>query len=725
MGLSKKTSLVTTSCAGLVTALAGTSAGAQTAVSDAPPAASGELQEIVVNAQRRSENIQNVPITIEAYNEEQLKSNSVTSVTDLGVVTPGMVAASQFGYFQPHLRGVGTTAPSSSVENPVAVYVDGVYYGAAGGSLLALEGIDHLEIDKGPQGTLFGRNATGGLIQIVTKDPQQQFSGTASVTAGDYATVGGSLYMTGGITSNLASNISVYYQNQMTGFGTNYFNGQDVNKAEDFAIREKNLLTLSDDDSILLAADYEQDSSSPVLVPSPGTTPLGGPPYTGQRWSANGYFQPFNNSHQMGVSLKYSHDFGFATLESLTALLKSALDTSLDGTLVIDPAYALNIELVDMHTQVTQEIDLHSKPGSDITWTTGVYWYDSHAQYNPVRLLGGLLAPLTSYLTYSNARDLSYALFGQATKEIFNATHLTLGVRETVENKTFSESQYGGFPDGSLALFGSATGQKNHTTKPTWRFALDHQLTPDALLYASYNRGYKSGGFDDQQLPVRTYQPETLDAFEVGNKTALLNHHLDIDTAAFYYNYKNVQTVAYPAGTEIIYSAPKARLYGFDLDVKAAPFTNFTISAGMEYLHATYTDFPGAQLSIPAVGGGSILATLDATGNRMPLAPTWTFDIAPVYDVPLGAAGDLSLAAIYSYNNGFFYEPDNRLRQGAYGVLNMSATWTPVNDRYSIRLWGKNLQNTAYTTANYAQSNGDYAAYAPPRTFGVTLSTKF
>jgi iron complex outermembrane receptor protein len=441
---------------------------AQTSVPDSTSASSaGELQEIVVNAQRRKESLQDVPITVEAFSQDQLKVNEVTNVTDLGVVTPGMVAASQFGYFQPHLRGVGTTAPSSSVENPVAVYVDGVYYGMQAGTLFALEGIDHLEIDKGPQGTLFGRNATGGLIQIITKDPQQQFSGSASLTGGNYGTIGGSLYMTGGITSDFASSLSVYYQNQTTGFGTNYFNGLDVNKAEDFAIREKNLWTPTANDTIMFAVDYEQDHSSPVLVPAPGTTPLGGPPYTGPRWSADGYFQPYNDSHQGGVSVKYTHDFGFASLESTTAYLRSGLNTSLDGTLVVNPAYALNIGLIDQHGQFTQEVDLRSKADSPITWTTGVFWYDAHAQFNPVTLLGGLLAPLTSYLTYSNARDQSVAVFGQATKEIFDATNLTLGLRETIENKTFSESQFGGNPDGTYDLYGNAVDQTNHTSKPT------------------------------------------------------------------------------------------------------------------------------------------------------------------------------------------------------------------------------------------------------------------
>src|SRR5580704_5159911 len=149
-----------------------------------PPSETGDLAEITVTAQRRAENPQNVPMSVEAFSEERLKTMTLSSVTDLGLVTPGLIAADEFGYFQPHLRGVGTSAASASVENPVAVYVDGVYYGAQAGSILLLtEGIDHIEVDRGPQGTLFGRNATAGLIQIVTKDPEPTFHGTVNLTA--------------------------------------------------------------------------------------------------------------------------------------------------------------------------------------------------------------------------------------------------------------------------------------------------------------------------------------------------------------------------------------------------------------------------------------------------------------------------------------------------------------------------------------------------------------
>ena len=724
----------------LLSALDFAPAHAQTAAQSAQPAGSGgdTLEEVVVTTQRRKENLQDVPVSVEAFGAGQLKDAVIQSSTDLGVITPGLVSADQFGYFQPHLRGIGVVATSSSIEGQVAVYVDGVYYGAQAGSIFQLAGIDHIEVDKGPQGTLFGRNATGGLIQIVTKDPEQEFSGEASITVGNYATAGTSIYLTGG-TDKVAANLSVYFNNQADGWGKNRFTGQDVNYSQDLAIRQKIKFTPTDNDSIVLAMDYEQNHSAPVLIPAPGTIPYGGPPYTGSPWGANGYYQPRNIEKQGGVSLTMNHDFGWARLESISAFLQSSLFTQFDGTLVPNYRYALNLEGTDLHNQFTEELDLHSEPGDRVTWTAGLYYYNADARYDPFSLYGGLLAPLPLYVSYSNSHANSIAPFAQATTEIYDGFNLTLGIRYTIEDKHFFESQYGDYGDGAPVLFAFVNNAILNTDKPSWRIAIDRKFTPDILGYVSYSRGIKSGGFDDQQItnenPVTgagsavSYAPETLDDYEIGVKTSWLDHRLQLDVGGFYYQYSNIQTVSYPAGNELVINGASAELYGVDIDFRALPFQNFTVSGGLEIMHDAFTKFPDAQLSIPygAAGGGGDLLLFDynAAGKRLPIAPDWTFDISPLYVIPLDTLGDLSLGATVSYNDGFYYEPDNRLHQGPYTVVNMSATWDSPDDVYSVQLWAKNITNEAYTQGQYSQGNGDYAIYAPPRTYGITVKRNF
>ena len=688
--------------------------------------------DIVVTARQRTEKLQDVPITISAFSGEQLKNTALTSTLDIGMVTPGLVVSTQAGYFQPHLRGVGTTAASSSTEGSVAVYVDGVYYGAQAGSTFVLADIERIEIDKGPQGTLFGRNATGGLIQIITKEPQQKFSGSVSATAGNYSTFGTDAYVTGGLSPDISASLSIYFQNQGKGYGRNLFNGQYVNQTQDLAARQKFLFTPSARDKIVLAVDYEQEHSSPVWTPAPGTTPFGGPAYTGPRQSADGYYQPRNFSRQGGISLRIDHDLDFATLTSITAYLRSKLYSAIDGTLITDPSNALNIEFNDNHKQFTQEFDLRSKRGSPVTWATGVYFYYAQAGYEPQTAYGGLLSPSYSFSEISNAKTYSEALFAQASYEILRNTTLTIGGRYSLVQEKFSELQYGtDTPGGPTTVYGSVSNVPLNYSKPTWRLSLDNKLSPDIMIYTSYNRGSKSGGFNDQVLPVRTYQPERLDALEVGVKAQTPDHRVTLDTTGFLYFYKNIQTVAFPSGSQLIYSAPSAKIYGVDVDAKFALTQDFVLSGGVEYLHARYDEsFTTAQYSIPDAGGGTILSSfgaqgLDAIGYHIPNSPTWTFNITPNYLIGLGDKGSLNMTANWSYNSGFFYEPDNRLRQKAYSVVNLSAVWKDRTEKNSVRLWARNLTNDQYTVAEYAQGNGDYAQYAPPRTFGVTLGRNF
>lgn len=738
--------LVTGSSLAMLSPLGAPDAVAQTAAASPQPASSGgdSLEEVVVTAQRRKENLQDVPVSVEAFSAGQLKDSAIDSVTDLGVITPGLVTADQFGYFQPHLRGIGVVATSSSVEGQVAVYVDGVYYGAQAGSIFQLAGIDHIEVDKGPQGTLFGRNATGGLIQIITKDPEQDFSGQASVTVGNYSTAGTNIYLTGGITDNLATSLSVYFQNH-DGWGTNAFNGQAVNYSQDLAIRNKWKFTPTDDDSIVLAADYEQNHSGPVLIPAPGTIPYGGPAYTGSPWGADGYYQPRNIEKQGGITLTINHDFGWARLESISAFLQSSLFIQFDGTLVPNFASSLNLEGTDLHNQYTQEFDLRSEPGDRVTWTAGLYYYNADARYDPFSLYGGLLSGLQQFITYSNSHANSIAPFAQATTEIYDDFNLTLGIRYTIEEKHFFESQYGQFGGSAAAVqFASVSNATLNTDKPSWRIAVDRKITPDILAYASYSRGIKSGGFDDQQITPAgnavSYAPETLDDYEIGAKTSWFDHRLQLDIAGFYYQYSNIQTVSYPAGNELVYNGASAELYGVDIDFRAIPFENFTVSGGLEIMHDAFTKFPIAQFSIPygaAGGGGDLLecfpgappppnaAVCNAAGHRLPITPDWTFSISPLYVIPLETMGNLALGATLNYNDGFYYEPDNRLHQGPYTVVNTTINWIDPDELYSVQLWAKNLTNQVYTQAQYSQGNGDYAIYAPPRTYGVTFKRNF
>jgi iron complex outermembrane receptor protein len=683
-----------------------------------------EVTEIVVTAQKRSEKLQDVPISVVALPAKDLVSTGIKSSSDLASVSAGFVFFDSAGYSQPHMRGIGTVANGPGVENPIALYVDGVYHGTMASSSLTLPDIDQIEIDRGPQGTLFGRNATGGLIQIKTRDPSYSFKGGGSIGYGDHDTLDSNLYLTGGLTDNLAANFAISYKDQGRGFGTNSFTGQEVNKSENLALRSKLLFEPSAKTEITLAFDYSRSEFTPAWVPAPGTTPLGGPIYTGPTQGLDGYMDPFGLQSEAGVSLRVQQDLGWANLVSLSAYRYSRLHVSYDGSLVRDFNYVANIETIEPHNQISQEFQLTSPTDSSLKWAVGAYLYYANGKYDPISITGGLIAPLGATRTFSLQKTQSAALFGQATKKILPETNLTLGLRYTVEKRGISNRSLLLNNDGSLYAPEISDHQQKTFSKPSWRISIDHKINNNILMYASYNRGFKSGGFNDDLVPTTAYAPEILDAYEIGSKASLLSRRLHLNTAFFLYNYKNIQSVRYPAGLELIYNAGAARLYGLDFDVEIAVARRLSLKAGIEWLHSEYTRFPDAPYSVPVSGGGVAYTTRDATGNQVALAPKLTSNITANYELPT-TNGKFNFTINYTYNSGWFAEPDNRLRQPSYGTMNASIAWTSRDEWTTIRAWGSNITNTAYLIGLVSQSNGDAAEYAPPRTYGITLERRF
>jgi iron complex outermembrane receptor protein len=341
------------------------------------------IEEIVVTAQRRAENLQDVPIAITATSGEALERSGVTNAQEIEIVTPGLSFATVGSYAQPRIRGVGTSADAATLENPVAMYVDGVYYAHQAGSVLTLNNIEQVEVIKGPQGTLFGRNATGGLIQITTRQPTQESTGRFSVGYGNYDTFTANAYLAGGITDNLAADIAVYYRDQGEGYGVNRATGQDVQIMENLAARSKWVLTPSDDTTVTFIVDAARDDGAIALAPAPGTTALGG----GTLLPAQDVDTPApykNRNEQAGASLKIEHSFSPFDLVSISAYREND-DVVYFPNATNNPATMTLVTLDDENfRQASQELQLLSNKDSSFSWTTGVYLFWSEGGWKPV-----------------------------------------------------------------------------------------------------------------------------------------------------------------------------------------------------------------------------------------------------------------------------------------------------------------------------------------------------
>jgi iron complex outermembrane receptor protein len=699
-----------------------------------PNATSDTLEEVIVTAQKRAENLQEVPIAITVATGAQLQAANVITANDLPSLVSGLSIADTANYFAPHLRGIGTAAFGPDVENPVALYVDGVYYPSQLEAPTDLIDVSQISVLKGPQGTLFGRNATGGVIQMTTKDPQQAFAAEAQTSLDNYITSRNYAYVSGGITSDLEANASFRYTTQGNGWGRNTYNGDQVERIDkDLAARTKWVYTPLDETTIRLNLDYSNVSGTlgGNFAPPPGTKPLF-PGYvsTSNPYDVDTYQTGHNSEKNGGASLTVQQGLGFADFLSISSFRTYTFNDNLVVSLT--PVPGINIRDFESGRDATEELQLVSKNNSFIQWATGIYLFYNEGSIDPVNTyLHGLLAPTPFSFGDQEAADTlvteSVAPYAQATIKLSSQWQLTLGARDTWEERKLHGYIAGflenGFPIGLLApYFDEAT----RITLPSYRAALDYKLTDDVLTYVSYNRSFKSGGFNGNDPANLPYLPEILNAYEIGLKSESLDHRLRLNVASFYYDYKNLQETNYIGALVNFYNGAAAKLYGIDVDAGFQVTRSFQLTATAEGLHSEFTSFPKADFSTPLPTGGLVQYTASAAGNRLPYAPTLTLDIGADYLIDL-PTGQLDLNVTNEFNNGYFTEADNYLHQPSYDYLNLSASWVSPDRRLNIKLWARNVLNKVVETEEVTGPPEGYAVdYSnAPRTYGFTVLYKF
>jgi iron complex outermembrane recepter protein len=721
-----------------VSAIAQTS-GATPPVQTAAATESAEtgLAEITVTAQRRGENIQRVPIAVSAISADQLAATGMASTGDIKLAVASADVPILNGYALPFIRGIGTKAVGPATESSVSTYVDNVYIGSAVGALLSFNNIARIEVLKGPQGTLFGRNATGGLISIITRDPGNQLELDARASYGNYETVHGDLYVGGPIAGDVKADFAAYVNHQGEGYGTNFFTGKDIGRVfYDYGLRTKWLVE-SGPLTLRLTADYGAAKTSTFVQRvafgfiAPPPYGVGGN-YGGGPWDTDLSLSPVLETRGGGVSAKIDYEISSAvSLTSITAWRKTRYHNHFDGD--VTRTNATEVDAIQTDRQFSQELQLLSGPGSPFTWVLGAYLYDAHGEYDPaLRILNGPASagPFTgvrnSY-TYAQQDVFSIAPYAQATIEVLPGTKLSLGARFTYERRKHHGEGTNFGPAGAQVGPTATIDQKLDANKLTWRIALDHQFGSDVLGYASYNRGFKSGGGNLTSVTAPFYRPEQLDAYEVGLKSTLFDRRVRLNGAAFYYDYKDIQVVSQSAGIISIYNGAAARTYGFEVELDAQVTDALRVNAGYTYLDAKFTDFPNAVINVVNPSGGVRQIFGSAKGNSLPNAPKNVVTFGASYSVPIGT-NQLTFNGNIYHNSGFIAEPDGFRRQQAYELYNASVDFT-FGDRYSISIWGKNLSNTAVDLFPSVNGLGGglgvpRSSYAPPRTYGATIGVK-
>lgn len=703
------------------------SADAQIATEQPTEAPGAGLEEITVTAQRKSENLQSVPIAVSAATSAKLAEMGVETLSELGKIAPGLSLSTQTGATTIYMRGVGNNNNSAGQEQNIAIYVDGVYYPSMTADLGSFANIDRIEVLKGPQGTLFGRNTTGGLIQVVTRDPTQQFRADASLGYASYRTVSSHDYLSGGILPNLAADLAFNIVHQGQGWGRNVNTGTEANLSRSWDLRSKWVYTPSDWTKVTFSfAQSNAISDAGLQFNAYRTTPAS-PAYGGA--VRRGFYDtevdaPTSSTvKQISPNLKIELELAPFKFTSLSAYQRTDRHTLLD--LDFTPAPRVSADYPAIDSSFSQEFQLASKPDAPFSWIGGAQYFTETSKENPLNVLvgGNISAAAYDY----KQKSTSYSAFGQATFPIVSKLNLTLGGRVTYDKKELKDSTLTVLDFTSFKYFAIPGYGDKHWTNFSYKASFDYHFTDEIMGYAGISTGFKSGLYNSLFNPGlnQPVKPERLRDYEIGLKSELFGRRARLNVSSFYYDYRDVQYQSFVGNASVLNNAPAAKVYGGELELNVVITSSLSVNAGISALHTEFTKHFLAITNPPGPDGAGVTGGVDAYGKALQRSPSFTSDLSVDYTIPT-SIGNVTANATYYHSAGFFWETDNRLRQEAYNLVNASLLWASLDKTYDVRLWGKNIFGAKYATFGVS-GGGSVESFtpAPPATYGVTVGVHF
>jgi iron complex outermembrane receptor protein len=652
---------------------------------------------------------------------DTLQSSGVFDMRGLTAVTPGLNFALNGASAQPTIRGISSESSSAGDEQNVAIYVDGVVQPAGFANIGNLPDVDNVQVLKGPQGTLYGRNATGGAILISTEQPKFTPGAKFSISDGIYSKRSGNDFMTSGfvtgalVDDKLAGSLAAS-ANVSGGYVYDVYRQRTVGGVHSYYVRGKLLFVPTDDVQVVLNAFYTSRLDRNVFAEY-NQAPFSFIPSLGLPLPNNDY-QVANNQDGLskvvvyGASLNASFKTSLGTLSSLTAFqLEHALAlVDADGSAL--PALIYNEQ--EPYSMWSQEFNFASRDFGPVSFLTGVYLYDYDERFDPL-LVQDVLGGTTYFSDYAKATVKSASVYAQATYKLTDQLSITAGLRYTDEKKEY----HGSFTP-ALARIGS-----KKFSDVTSRASVNYKFTNTTSAYFTFNQGFKSGVFDTTAFSPVPVEPEKANSYEVGLKSAALET-LAFSVAAFRYDLSNLQVVQNNAAAiSTLSNSGSATIEGLDLDATWSASKALTINGGVSYLPvARYNNYKGAAVLIPQPGGGAANGTIDATGHRILKAARWQGNLAGNY-VTDWSWGQVTLSANLFFIGAFSYDLYDDVRQKSYALLNSQVSWKPAADSsYSFALWGRNLTDRKTILAYLASGAGIDYAYGAPREIGVSFNFK-
>ena len=696
------------------------------------------LETIVVTAQMRSESVQDVAMAVSAFDGGVLRNAGVTDAMQLQTVVPSLTYVATGYMAQPYLRGIGTRQSTVGLEPSIATYIDDRYVARPFAAMFDLQDVERVEVLKGPQAVLYGRNAAGGAIRAITKDPTGP-SVEIVGKAGDYSERRLGIVAGGPLADRWRGQISAA-SDQRDGFATNLVpsgraTADDLDRR---AVRGKLLFDVTDGVHAKLGLSWwrytdwaGRDLTAAGIPEANRGVALYGGVTSRERDEFATALAGNNDLREAAADLRFDVQLGHLNFASVTTYA----DSNFEQTFDVD---ASSVTLIDLHATEpsdtwTQDFQLVSPESARLPWLAGVHFYRQDASNLYVFADAVSAQPafppgtdisngLQHVLTEANA------LFAQVAYPFRDRWTVTLGGRWSSEDKSATLEAAAGAVTNAPTPYADARGWNDFTP----RLALEYRGDV-GLAYVSYSRGFKSGGYNYPASVNPVLNPETLDSYELGIKAGLANERVRLRSALFHYDFKDLQVSRGGPGAFITTeNAASATVQGLEIDLSAAVTAALSLEAGAALVDSEYTDYIAGvlvPLTTPPYGSAPLQGGLDVRGQSLLRSPDEAAYLAIRYELALPRGARMPISVDYSYKGDYYFDfspvPETEwLRQEAYDVLNARIAYSSAGGGWEIGVWCTNLTDSSYYEDAVVQSASSRVSYADPRTYGVDFRVR-
>lgn len=680
---------------------------------EAAEPARAAIEEIIVTAERRESSLQKTPVAISVFNDEFLEESTIRSIQDVAPYAPGLNYTQVSNFAQLNMRGIGLEQINLGGEPGVAFHVDGVYIARPFVNDAVFVDLARVEVLRGPQGTLYGRNATGGSVNLISNTPTDSFSSEFSALLGNYDRMRVTAMVSGPLgRPDVRGRLSVV-SDERDGYLDDLVSGKSVEDGQTRSARGELDFDLTDRLTLAIAADYMKESDTgPLFRPGeiPGTAAALGGRLVDDPWKIYIDGPSDQDVKSWGSSARLNWDLDDFSIMSLTSYRNTrfTLNSDLDGT----DFFLVNEDLYEKAEQFSQELQVSSGDDDRLQWMLGAYYFHENGDLDyqfPI-------PPFATTIRFlSEQETTAYALFGQASYAVTERLTLTAGLRYSDEKKEGSTEQ-------TFFVVGDVEVDDSWTAW-TPRFVADYRLSDSSFAYLSIARGFKAGGINTGSLQSAAYDPEYVWNYELGLKSRFFEDRLQTNIAAFYYDYDDLQVIQFAVGQSFIENAAQAEGRGVEIEATALLSSRFSLNIGLAYLDTEFTEYEALDTFRPTLG------VLDLKGNDLPRAPRFTASVVAQYGIPLDSGANISTQIEYQHQDEFYFTSFNTsfAEGGRYDLVNARLSFTSPGEKWEIAAFGKNLTDEAYEQATTVSgiNAGTLVLFGPPRTYGVEARIRF